>query len=154
MDLSYAEVTYFISQVAASASSFGVAEDDLTGVGTALNSLFNVRMAAPVTVIEAQGPQLQSICDDETCPLAANSTTEGYMNVTEPVAANSSNMETSSSATGTATGTATKTGKGGSSASHTGSATGSGASGSSTGAASAVGFSMMAVFGGMLALLA
>jgi len=136
MDLSYAEVTYFIDQVALSAQSFGVAQDDLMVAGTALNSLFNVRMAAPVTVIPAQGAQLQSICDDETCPLAPNSTTVGYENVTEPVAAVSS----SSTATGTAT--------------STGTATGTGASASTTkGAASTVGFSMMAVFGGLLAFL-
>jgi hypothetical protein len=43
MDLSYAEVGYFISQVADSAASFGVAKDDLTVVGNALTSLFDVR---------------------------------------------------------------------------------------------------------------
>jgi len=147
MDLSYAEVTYFINQVALSAQSFGVAQDDLMVAGTALNSLFNVRMAAPVTVIPAQGAQLQSICDDESCPLAPNSTTVGYLtNVTEPAAATESSSSSSSSATKTASSTS-----GGSTATASGS--GASASASSTGAASMVGFSTLAVFGGVLAFL-
>lgn len=137
MDLSYAEVTYFIQQVALSAQSFGVAQEDLGVAGTALNSLFNVKMAAAVTVIPSQGAQLQSICVDDTCPLAPNSTTKGYETVSEPVAANSSNTDSSSSASGTA--------KGGASASSTASIPGTTSSSKSDG--SAVGFSMMAVVG-------
>ncbi|KAI6780272.1 uncharacterized protein J7T54_003051 [Emericellopsis cladophorae] len=71
MNLNLAENTYFIQQVGMAAASFGVAEEDVTTVGTALNSLFNVRCAPPATAVKAQGPQLQSICiDEETCPLA------------------------------------------------------------------------------------
>jgi hypothetical protein len=106
MDLSYAEVGYFISQVAASAASFGVATDDLKIVGEALGNLFNFRCLPPTTIVEAQGPQLQSICTDDTCPLAANATCDQYDgNVTEPAVANS-----------TLTGNATATSAGGSSA--------------------------------------
>jgi len=150
MQLSYAEVTYFIQQVALSAQSFGVAADDITVAGTALNSLFNVRMAAPVAVIPAQGAQLQSICDDETCPLAPNSTTVGYETIMEPVAANSSNTVSSSTSSGSATSSATSSGA----SSATSSATGTSASATSTnGAASTVGLSTMGVFAGLFAFL-
>ncbi|KAG9254864.1 uncharacterized protein F5Z01DRAFT_99322 [Emericellopsis atlantica] len=73
MNLNLAENTYFIQQVGMAAASFGVAEEDVTTVGMALNSLFNVRCAPPATAVKAQGPQLQSICiDEKTCPLADN----------------------------------------------------------------------------------
>ena len=106
MDLSYAEVGYFITQVANSAASFGVAKDDLTVVGNALTSLFGVRCSAPTTIVSARGPQLQAICIDSTCPLAPNATCSAYANATEPSIAVSSLMpsETASS-NGTATGT-------------------------------------------------
>jgi hypothetical protein len=103
MDLSYAEVGYFITQVALSAASFGVAKSDLEIVGTALGSIFDVRCAPPTIVIPAQGPQLQSICIDSTCPLAVNASCDLYQNnITEPASATMSSMI----ATGTATSTA------------------------------------------------
>lgn len=158
MDLSYAEVTYFITQVATSAMSFGVAPEDLADVGTAINSLFNVRDGNLATVIPAQGAQLQSICTDETCPLAKNSTMVGYLtNVTEPstVAAGAGSTATGS---GSGSGSSTKTSSASHSGTATGTATGSGASAStsstSTNGASAVGFSMLAVFGSVLGFFA
>lgn len=152
MDLSYPEVSYFIQQVALSAQSFGVASSDLAVAGTALNSLFNVKMAAPVAVIPAQGAQLQSICDDDSCPLAPNSTTVGYQNVTKPVAANSSNSADPSSTTSTgSSSSATSTSSGSGSKTSTTSIPGT-ATGKSD-ASTAVGLSMMAVFGGALAFL-
>lgn len=84
MDLNPYEVTYFIEQVAMAAASFGVAEDDLAVVGTALNSLFNVRCAPATTVIPAQGALLQSICIDGSCPLSPNNTCSAYVS-TMPV---------------------------------------------------------------------
>ena len=106
MDLSAAEVGYFISQVAASAASFGVATDDLMVVGTALTSLFDVRCAPPTTVVMAQGPQLQSICIDDTCALAPNSTCSSYNATMEPAVVNStmSSNSTSTMSTPTPTG--------------------------------------------------
>lgn len=103
MDLSYAEVGYFITQVALSAASFGVAQSDLMIVGTALGSIFDVRCAPPTIVIPAQGAQLQSICTDSTCPLAMNASCALYQtNITEPASVTMSSMM----ATGTATSTA------------------------------------------------
>ncbi|KAI4719025.1 hypothetical protein E4T48_04722 [Aureobasidium sp. EXF-10727] len=100
MDLSAAEVGYFIQQVALAASSFGVTQDDIAVVGKALNSIFNVRCAPPTTVIPAQGAQLQSICQDETCPLAPMATCAAYPATMKPAKSNST-MAGSGSANGT-----------------------------------------------------
>lgn len=103
MDLSYAEVGYFITQVALSAASFGVAQSDLQIVGAALGSIFDVRCAPPTAVIPAQGAQLQSICTDMTCPLAANDSCALYQtNITEPASATMSSMMASGTASATA----------------------------------------------------
>lgn len=108
MDLSYAEVGYFITQVALSAASFGVAQSDLEIVGTALGSLFDVRCAPPTVIIPAQHAQLQSICTDMTCPLAVNATCAMYQtNVTEPATATMSSM----ASTGTSSATASSSSK-------------------------------------------
>lgn len=66
MDLNHYEVSYFIQQVGLAASSFGVSKDDVTAVGTALDKLFNYKCLPPATAIKEQGPQLQSICVEET----------------------------------------------------------------------------------------
>ena len=68
------QLGYFITQVGLSATSFGVAESDISAVAMALEGLFAYRCAPKMTTIEAQGPQYQSVCTDEACPLAANST--------------------------------------------------------------------------------
>jgi len=95
MDLDAAEVGYFITQVGLSASSFGVADSDVQAVGTALNSLFGSRCAPPTTVIKAQGPQLQSICIADDCPLADNAVCDSYAPAVEPSPVSSSNATTS-----------------------------------------------------------
>ncbi|MCJ1256839.1 hypothetical protein MMC24_004664 [Lignoscripta atroalba] len=88
MNLSPAEVGYFITQVGLSAASFGVATEDVTAVGQALASLFNYRCAPPTTVVPSQGPQLQAICIEDTCPLSENATCASYERSTEPLVAN------------------------------------------------------------------
>ncbi|KAI5199056.1 hypothetical protein E4T39_06427 [Aureobasidium subglaciale] len=88
MDLSAAEVGYFIQQVALAASSFGVSQEDIAVVGKALNTIFNVRCAPPTVVIPAQGAQLQSICQDETCLLAPMATCAAYPATMKPAKAN------------------------------------------------------------------
>lgn len=111
MDLSPAEVGYFITQVGLAAASFGVATADVTAVGMALTELFDYRCAPPTVVVPAQGAQLQSICIQESCPLAPNSTCSSYANnITMPSAVSSS--ASGASATGSATGTATASGTG------------------------------------------
>ncbi|KAL1306777.1 hypothetical protein AAFC00_005438 [Neodothiora populina] len=89
MDLDAAEVGWFIQNVALAAASFGVAEADIAIVGKALNSIFNVKCAPPTTVIPAQGPQLQSICQADDCVLSPNATCAAYPMTMEPAVANS-----------------------------------------------------------------
>ncbi len=103
MDLSYAQVGYFITQVALSAASFGVAESDLKIVGEALGSIFDVRCAPPTVVVPANGAQLQSICTDMTCPLAVNASCALYQtNITQPATATMSSMMSTGTASSTA----------------------------------------------------
>jgi len=153
MDLSAAEVGYFIQQVAMSAASFGVATEDLTVVGTALNSLFGYKDSAPAVVIPTQPAALQAICIAADCPEAKNATTSGYDAAVEPSTAVSSLVPTMSSATGTATpamtGSATNTASGGA----TGTSSVASASSTSTNGAAAVAINFAAVVGGVAALL-
>jgi hypothetical protein len=63
------QMGYFIQQVGLAATSFGVTTEDATAAGMALTKLFDYRCSPPTTVVKAQGPQLQSMCDDPSCPL-------------------------------------------------------------------------------------
>lgn len=102
MDLSPAEVGYFIQQVALSAASFGVAESDIAIVGKALNGLFNVRCAPPTVVIPTQPARLQSICIQESCPLSPNDTCSAYPPAVKPAVANATMAGNPSSSNTTA----------------------------------------------------
>jgi hypothetical protein len=152
MALSPSEIGYFIQQVALSASSFGVAESDLAVVGTALTSLFDYRCAPPTTVIMSQGPQLNAICIDSTCPLAVNATCDKYNGtVAEPSTAVSSLVPTT---TAKVTGTATPMASASMSMMGTGTTTSTSASASANVAAGmGCGMGVAAVAGGFAALL-
>lgn len=123
MDLSSAEVGYFIQQVAFSAASFGVAQADITIVGTALNTLFGHRCSPPTAVLPQETPELQAICIKEDCPIAVNATCAAYAMAVEPATAS---MSMTMSGNGSAAATATMTGSATHSTSHSmsGSATG------------------------------
>jgi hypothetical protein len=149
MDLSAAEFGYFVSQVAGSAASFGVATSDLTAVGTALNTLFGFKDSAPAVVVASQGPQLQAICIGDGCPEAANATTSGYAPGVEPSTAVSSLVPTLGSATGSATPMMT----GSASATPTTSGTAAGTSVSSTAAGATMVMNVAAAIGGVAAFL-
>ncbi|KAF4780842.1 hypothetical protein HER10_EVM0003375 [Colletotrichum scovillei] len=84
MDLDQNELGYFITQVAMAAASFGVAQDDLKAVGMALNQLFGMRCSPPATAIPEQGPQLQAICIQDSCPISTNSTCASYQPAMAP----------------------------------------------------------------------
>ncbi|KAH7146213.1 hypothetical protein EDB81DRAFT_721107 [Dactylonectria macrodidyma] len=124
MDLDYAEVTYFVTQVGMAAASFGVAEDDIKIVATALNSLFNVRCAPATTVIKAQGSELQSICIAKSCPLAMDGVCSKYDTPVEPKNATATGSSTATMTSGMTSGTSaeTATGTGGAQATETGAA--------------------------------
>ncbi|KAH6656468.1 hypothetical protein BKA67DRAFT_531737 [Truncatella angustata] len=149
MDLNPYELAYFIEQVAMSAASFGVAEDDLTAVGTALNSLFGYRCAPPTTVIPSQGAELQSICIDGACPVAANSTCSSYQPVVIPTNSTTNSTATAPGSQGTATSSLSGSG---SSATATGSSTSASATVSTAGAI-VNGINLAAVVGGIAAFL-
>jgi hypothetical protein len=147
MDLNPYEMGYFIEQVAMAAASFGVAEDDLTAVGMALNSLFNYRCSPETTVIPAQGAQLQSICIDGACPVAMeNATCSAYDPVLVPTNTTTNATATAPGSQGTAT----------MSAGSSGTSTGSSASSTSTAmtaGAIANGVSVAAILAGVAAFL-
>ncbi|CAN8095825.1 unnamed protein product [Discula destructiva] len=84
MNLDEYEVGYFIQQVGLAAESFGVTTDDAMAVGMSLNSLFGYRCAPNATAIAAQGPQQQSICSADTCPLAEGAVCDQYQAAVEP----------------------------------------------------------------------
>lgn len=88
MDLNPYQVGYFIQQVGLSAASFGVATSDVQAVGMALGSTFNYRCAPAVAIPATAQPELQSICIDASCPIAANGTCPAYSPVTAPAFAN------------------------------------------------------------------
>lgn len=62
MALDNAEVQYFIQQVGLSAASFGVSEEDVATVGTALNNAFGFRCLPPASIPATAEPAPQSIC--------------------------------------------------------------------------------------------
>ncbi|OIW32027.1 hypothetical protein CONLIGDRAFT_571547 [Coniochaeta ligniaria NRRL 30616] len=165
MALDNAEVTYFITQVGLAASSFGVTEADVTAVGTALNSLFGRRCAPAVEVIPPQGAALQAICTEPDCPIADGAMCGLYDNVVEPSSVSSmagnatmtGNMTTTMSGHATTT-VVTTTDASGSvmTFTSTGMATGTTMAPTatvSTAGAAATGLSLMAVAGGIAAML-
>ncbi|TGO21174.1 hypothetical protein BPAE_0235g00030 [Botrytis paeoniae] len=109
MDLSDAEVNYFIEQVALSAASFGVSDSDLMIIGYSLQQSFGYRCLPPITIIPKQGSQLQSICTDITCPLAPKNTCAYYDHTVAKPNLSSSRSPGTGSSTGTRTNTSTAT---------------------------------------------
>lgn len=98
------QIGYFITQVGLSAASFGVAQSDISAVASALFSLFDYKCSPPVTVVPEQGPVLDSICLDVTCPLDPHAMCGLYdnMNGTSPSPATASScLSGSMSATAT-----------------------------------------------------
>ncbi|TGO07642.1 hypothetical protein BTUL_0257g00030 [Botrytis tulipae] len=136
MDLSDAEVNYFIEQVALSAASFGVSDSDLMTIGYSLQQSFGYRCLPPTTIVPKQGDQLQSICTDNTCPLAPNNTCAYYdYTVTKPNLSSARSPGTGSS-TGTRTNTSTATRTGNTTISSTRTATNMNGTNSPLGSAS------------------
>jgi len=156
MDLSAAEFGYFVTQVAMSAASFGVATSDLTIVGTALQNTFGYKDSAPMVVIPSQPADLQAICVGDGCPMAANSTMSGYTSVAEPSTAVASLVPSMSSATGTPTPAMSMapTTTMGSGAASTGAGSGGATSTPvSTNAGALMGFNLLAVAAGFAVFL-
>jgi len=112
MDLSYAQVGYFITQVALSAASFGVAKEDIAIVGDGLGKFFDFKCSPAATIIPAQGAQLQSICTGEGCPLDPNAVCAQYQNFNPPTSvAPSATATVSTISSGTVTAATTTSSK-------------------------------------------
>ncbi|KAH0398352.1 hypothetical protein KCU89_g7326, partial [Aureobasidium melanogenum] len=90
------------------------------------NSIFNVRCAPPTTVIPAQGAQLQSICQDETCLLAPEATCAAYPATMKPAMSNST-MMSNGTMSGSGSGSASKSGSMSATSTHPSSYTGAAA---------------------------
>jgi hypothetical protein len=100
MDLDPSAVGYFVAQVGLAATSFGVTTDDATIVANSLNKLFNYRCSPATTVIPEQGPTLNSICQDNQCPLDPMAQCSAYPNngtVMQPVMVNGTSLTPSNS---------------------------------------------------------
>ncbi|BFZ58724.1 hypothetical protein PYCC9005_005789 [Savitreella phatthalungensis] len=107
MYLTTAQNTYFIQQVALAASSFGVAQSDIAVVGSALNSLFNVRCGPNVSVPMSAAAAPQSICITPDCALAANASCAAYAsNSTSATQGPNSTVVNRGNSTGTSGGAA------------------------------------------------
>lgn len=110
MNLSPAELGYFIQQVGLAATSFGVTTEDVTAVATALNTLFGYRCSPPTVVIPEMGATLNSICQNEKCPLDPMATCAAYPNNGVAVAPQRANATTNGTTPTTSTrGTASPT---------------------------------------------
>lgn len=141
MALSQSEIGYFVTQVGLAATSFGVSIEDVTTIATALNKLFGYRCSPPTVVIPAMGMTLNSICQNEECPLDPMATCAAYpMNGTAPEPMNASMSGTSMMHTPTTM--PISTGKMMPSATTTGSTM-------STGAAGSVGVGLGSVLGAL-----
>lgn len=133
------ETGYFNEQIVLAAKSLGFEEADCDFTLKALDATFGNRCSPAAAVIPASaGPQLQSICVSENCPLDPNATCSAYPDdgfVPFPEIANATlagavvkENDTSAASTASASGTG----------SPTGSATGTAASYTSTSGASAL----------------
>lgn len=65
MELKYNQLGYFIDQFAKASLVYGFSQQDAKTFSDSLNARFNVRCAPPVNNM------LLSLCQDESCPLAA-----------------------------------------------------------------------------------
>jgi hypothetical protein len=113
MNLDPSEFGYFVQQVGLAATSFGVTEEDVTAVAGALQKLFGYKCSPPTTVIPEMGATLNSICQNDKCPLDPMATCSAYPNngtVMEPqMASGMSNGTSTATATGGMSPSATST---------------------------------------------
>lgn len=83
MNLNYTQLGHFINQLTLATKHFGFSDQDSRTFNTRLNSLFNVRCAPAITLNPGGTPQLLSLCQNPTCPLAAPAADcNAYVNLT------------------------------------------------------------------------
>jgi hypothetical protein len=104
MNLEYHQLGYFINQLSLAATHFGVLPQDADTFRTTLNSRYNVRCAQAVSFNPSSPPQLLSLCQNPTCPLAVPvSDCAAYANLTAGGVVTSNPTTVTSFATKTAT---------------------------------------------------
>jgi len=135
MDINPTEMAYFITQVGTAAASFGVTNDDVMALGSALNMYFGNRCGPMASIVPGSPVESQSICQDASCPVAANATCANVMNGTAPMFANGTNFSAPSATSGGAA-----------------SGTSSGAAKTSTGAAALMEVGSILGLAGMVAM--
>ncbi|KFY40279.1 hypothetical protein V495_05503 [Pseudogymnoascus sp. VKM F-4514 (FW-929)] len=107
MSLDFAEVAYFIDQLTRAAEFYGFSKADTQALNIRMNSLYNSRCAPPITFSLQQGPQLLSLCQDPSCPLAVpNSDCEAYANLSADGGPGASGTDTAASPANSTTETA------------------------------------------------
>jgi hypothetical protein len=83
MRLNYTDLGHFIDQLSRSTAHFGFSDQDSQTLSGDLNSQYNVRCAPPITLNPALGPELLSLCQASSCPLAVpNPDCAAYVNLT------------------------------------------------------------------------
>ncbi len=83
MNLNFTDLGHFIDQLTRSTEHFGFSDQDGQTFNTQMNSLYNVRCAPPISIGSSQTPQLLSLCQNPTCPLAEpNPDCAAYVNLT------------------------------------------------------------------------
>jgi hypothetical protein len=98
MNLNNTDLGHFIDQVTKATEHYGFSEQDGETFNTQMNSLYNVRCAPPITLNPAQGPELLSLCQASSCPLAEpNPDCAAYVNLTANGLPNSSSAQGSAS---------------------------------------------------------
>lgn len=72
MNLNYTDLGHFINQLSIAVQLYGFSEQDSQTLSGGLNNQYNVR-CAPAVSENGEVPQLLSLCQAETCPLAVPS---------------------------------------------------------------------------------
>jgi hypothetical protein len=104
MNLDYNQLGYFINQLSLAAVHYGASAQDADTFRSSMNNRFNVRCAPAFSSNPANPPQLMSLCQNETCPLAVPvSDCAAYVNLTASGTTNSNPTTVTSVATTTAT---------------------------------------------------
>ncbi|KAI9148256.1 hypothetical protein HJFPF1_12084 [Paramyrothecium foliicola] len=100
MNLDNNQLGYFINQLTQSAKYYGFTTQDAETFRTRMNSLYNVRCAPAITFNPTSGPQLFSLCQNPSCPLAVPvSDCAAYENLSPNGISNSSETTVTATAT-------------------------------------------------------
>lgn len=100
MNLEHHQLGYFINQLSLAAVHYGVSAQDADTFRSTMNSRFNVRCAPGVSSNPSNPPQLLSLCQNPTCPLAVPvSDCAAYLNLTASGTTNSNPTTVTSIAT-------------------------------------------------------